>query len=380
MTVRMLFAVLGSLLVFQARGASVALVQPMVADSLRLLHQLPTARVGGIELVRVSDLARIAGATRYWRADVRKVVLRKGTHKLRVAMDNRYAVLDGKAMNLRAPAHGVDGEPGIPLVAVVGVLSALTDDRFVWNGDRREIEVPTSIAHALRPPPDDPVSPANPPDGFAATIRPIRLVVLDAGHGGRDSGSVGRKGVREATVTLDIARRTAKLLRGREIEVVLTRDGDRTRTTVERAQIANGVGADLLVSIHANSSLAADAEGFEIYCLGGGRITETKSSATIEFVSWDDAQAVHVARSRDVARAVQLSLARELGLRNRGVNHAPLPLLRCANLPAIEVDVGFLSHPSDEALLGTAAFREQVARAIVAGIGHYGAADQEAIR
>ena len=372
--------VIAVLLASQARGASVALVQPMVADSLRLLQHLSTTRVGDVELVRISDLARIAGATRYWRADVRKVVLKKDAHKLRVAMDNRYAVLDGTAMNLRAPAHGIDGEPGIPLVAVVPVLSALTDDRFAWNAERREVEVPASVALQMRPPSAGAAPAPAPFEGFAATIRPIRLVVLDPGHGGLDAGSIGAKGVREATVTLDIARRTAKLLRARKIEVVLTRDRDRTRSTIERAQIANGAGADLLVSIHANSSWAADAEGFEIYCLGEGRIPETKSSASIDFVSWDVAQSSHVARSCDVARAVQLSLARELGLRNRGVNHAPLPLLRCANLPAIEVDVGFLSHPSDEALLGTAVFREQVARAVAAGIEHYGAADQEAIR
>ncbi len=364
-----------------ARAAGVDLVYRAGADSVRLIQRLPVARVGGVELLRLSDLARVTGATRYWRADVRKAVLKYGERKLRVTMGNRWAVLDGTPLNLRAPAHGVDGEPGIPVAAVAPLLSELTGDRFVWRQERDEIEVPAVVAARLRPAPPPAFGAIDEaPERFSATIRPLRRVVLDAGHGGDDPGARGKRGTSEATVALDVVRRLQGLLRERKIEAVLTRSADRSLTIEERAAIANGAGADLLISIHANASWAAAAEGFEVYCLGDGRIGEAASSEPIEFVPWEGAQAGHVVRSCDVARAVQLSLARRLGLRNRGVNHARLPLLRVANLPAIQVDVGFLSHPSDEALLGTAAFRQKVARAIIAGVDHYRSAETEALR
>lgn len=373
------FCCLAGLLLSGSLGASarsadpIALVDPSLPDSASLLLRFPTTLAAGVPVVRASEVARVAGATRYWRADVRKVVFKSGEHKLRISMDNRFAVLDGAPFNLQAPANAVDGEPGVPVVALAGVLSALTDLPFVWKPTRGEVHAPPGFGARLEQLGATeqrtrlPLSSPEPPR-TSESSGPIRRVVIDAAHGGRDAGVRGSRGLQESQITLDIARRLRSRLRAAGLEVVLTREADNSLSSEQRAAIANRARADLLVSIHVNKAWAPRAQGFEVYCMSDPIEQRRRSSGALDFVPWENAFAGHERRSWEIARELQLALSQDLKLTNRGVNRAQLELARAVNMPSVQVEVGFVSNANDAALLRQPKFRERVAGALARGI------------
>lgn len=173
-----------------------------------------------------------------------------------------------------------------------------------------------------------------------------RLVVLDPGHGGLDGGA-GDEELPEKTVNLQIALHLADLLRERGFEVAMTRSDDTFIPLWERAALANALEADLFVSIHNNSATDPAAHGTETYYL-------PKQPNNL----W-------------LAQAVQQELVRTLGRRNRGVKSNNFWVLRDAEVPAILVEVSFMSNPEERALLADEAYRQKAADAIARGIVQY---------
>lgn len=187
-------------------------------------------------------------------------------------------------------------------------------------------------------------------------------VVVDAGHGGHDTGAIGRSGLEEKEVNLDIARRVYRLLQAMGITVRLTRvdgnpvrpwtRGNRTqqrRDLLARCEIADDMDADLFVSIHANARARNPLQY---------RGTET-------YYRKEDSAAFAYAMQKEVARAV--------GIRDGGAIKHPksIIVLYAAKMPSVLVEVAYLSHPEDEALLATSALRERAAQGIVSGIKRY---------
>ncbi len=232
-------------------------------------------------------------------------------------------------------------------------------------------------------PSGDPVANLIPGGAGEAGGRRLR-VVLDPGHGGRDPGAIGVRGIREKDVTLSIAREVAARLRedGRW-EVRLTREGDQTLALEQRTAIANAFGADLFISIHANASPSRRAGGVETYYLeratdraarrlaarenGGGEVDE------MEHILADVVLTAKVRESRRLAEDLQAALVGRLsqmkrGLRDLGVKRGPFYVLAGAFMPAVLVETAFLTHPEEARLLGDSAFRRQAAEAIAAGI------------
>ena len=187
-------------------------------------------------------------------------------------------------------------------------------------------------------------------------------IAIDAGHGGNDTGAIGRSGLMEKEVTLDIALRVGQLLEQAGAKVVYTRTGDsivkplegggngsRTDQLYARCAIANGAPADLFVSIHCN------ARGKDPMSIRG---TETyyRKSDSVEF-----------------ARVMQQEVVRALGTPDGGARYHPksIVVLYRTGMPAVLVETAYLSHPTDEALLAEESFREQAAQGIVSGIKRY---------
>ncbi|MDR7460198.1 MAG: N-acetylmuramoyl-L-alanine amidase family protein [Armatimonadota bacterium] len=181
------------------------------------------------------------------------------------------------------------------------------------------------------------------------TDGPVRghVVVVDPGHGGRDPGAIGPTGLVEKEVNLDIALRLRRLLVGDGIRVVMTRETDATVELPDRVRIARERGGTVFVSIHAN----AHARGGPI-----------QSGTETYFLN---------AHSQALAQLVQDELVRALGLPNRGVKTANFYVLRESTMPAILVEVAFISHPAEEARLREDAFRERVAEAIARGVARF---------
>jgi N-acetylmuramoyl-L-alanine amidase len=213
-------------------------------------------------------------------------------------------------------------------------------------------------------------------------------VVIDAGHGGKDSGAIGPSGLMEKHVVLDIATRLQDLLRrDPQWRVTLTRDTDVFIPLEERTAIANAKAADLFVSIHANAAERPEAHGIETYFLDLAsdeqslRVAARENATTLSKVSslqliLRDLQMTSKRNESSLlAGSVQQALVQPTGGgkagRDLGVKHAPFVVLIGAEMPSILVETGFISNPTEERRLADPKYRAQAARAIFQGIAEY---------
>ncbi|ETT68518.1 MULTISPECIES: N-acetylmuramoyl-L-alanine amidase [Paenibacillus] len=173
-----------------------------------------------------------------------------------------------------------------------------------------------------------------------------KLVVLDAGHGAKDSGAVGVTGKYEKNFNLAIVLKTAALLKKESnIDVVLTRSDDTFLELKDRAAMANNLKADLFISVHANSSASSAASGTETY--------------------------YQREASKALAKVMHKYLVEATGLSDRGVRYGNFHVIRETKMPAVLLEVGYLSNKKDETLLFTEALQNKVAASIVSGIKEY---------
>jgi N-acetylmuramoyl-L-alanine amidase/putative methionine-R-sulfoxide reductase with GAF domain len=218
---------------------------------------------------------------------------------------------------------------------------------------------------------------------------PRMRIVVDAGHGGWDLGTVGRRGLLEKDLVLEIAQRLGKLLESRlGVEVIYTRQDDNYIPLDERASIANQVQADLFVSVHANYSDLPSARGVETYYTNffsapGAKDVDAHASAVgvkSPVTASLSAADLHdrIEQSRHLAASVQRSLYGTLsmqnpGLRDRGIKEAGFVVLTESAMPGILAEVSFVSSPTDEQKLRSDGYREQIAEALYRGIARYAA-------
>ncbi len=217
----------------------------------------------------------------------------------------------------------------------------------------------------------------------------IGRIVVDAGHGGHDSGTLGPYGLQEKTVVLDVALRLGKLLKQRlGAEVIYTRRRDTYVPLKTRTEIANSARADLFISIHANSSRDPSARGVETYYLNFTTSPEAMEVAARENAVSDES--IHdlpdlvkeitlkdkIEESHEFAADVQQALYDDLeednpGLKDRGVKKAPFVVLTGAQMPSILAEISFLTNPEDAHDLSQAAYRQRIAESLYDGIAKY---------
>ncbi len=220
------------------------------------------------------------------------------------------------------------------------------------------------------------------------------LVVIDPGHGGEQEGALSPRGEREKDLALQISRRLAARLRRDGLRVVLTRTADVAVPLAARAAVANAIRADLFVSIHLNSMPTAEARrvthGVETYFLSADATDAAATAvaarenadrlagepdldpddpvaAILNDLEHDEA----LRRSSRLAQDVHRRLVAALGAEDRGVRQAPFFVLAGARMPAVLVEVGFLSNPAEADLLRTRAHQDRIAEAIAEGIAAF---------
>jgi N-acetylmuramoyl-L-alanine amidase len=230
-------------------------------------------------------------------------------------------------------------------------------------------------------------------DGETSLVRALGLkigrIVIDAGHGGHDSGTIGADGIEEKDVVLDVALRLGKLLRDRlGAEIIYTRSDDTFVPLETRTAIANKAQADLFLSIHANSSPDASARGVETYYLNF-----TSDPTALDVAARENAvsdQSIHqlsdlvkkialkdkIAESREFAADVEEGLYGGLqhgnpGLKDRGVKKAPFVVLIGANMPSILAEISFVTNPKDADQLQQPEYRQRVAESLYKGVARY---------
>jgi len=219
----------------------------------------------------------------------------------------------------------------------------------------------------------------------------LETIVIDPGHGGRDTGAVGPKGLREKDVVLDIALRLRRLIQKRlGIRVVMTRTEDVFVPLEERTAIANRAKADFFISIHVNAAPRSRARGFETYFLSREPSdSEARASAIRENLSvnlgglkpreedalrailWDMANTLYLKESSELAQILLEEIDKILRVNNRGVKSAPFFVLMGAAMPAVLTEVAFISNPKEESKLQAEQYKERVAEALYAGVARF---------
>ncbi len=394
-----------------------------VGDNIVSLSQPPSRGEGGLQ-VPVDFLKKtfgdLLGYAFEWHPETsRLTIVRRGNRELGVTLDVVH--LQGMTTVVlqfpEEPRYQIDrSQPGAitvqmlsdrltpppakevqdPLVQAVAIdpqqiriqlaAGAQAESYVLENPFRLVFDIhPTSSVDV----PTQPLERAQRPPG-------IHMIVIDPGHGGGESGAVGPGGVMEKDLTLEFARELAGKLGRLGVQTLLTRNEDATVPHDARPALANQNKADLFISIHLNSSLGAGAHGTETYFLspqatdaraaqaaaaenstpaaagstakGAGAAAEQQD---VDLILWDLAQSHHLSESQRLANLIQGEFNTALQLKDRGVKQAPFRVLKGATMPAVLVELGFISNPEEEKKLQDPAYRDQLLDALVTAIARY---------
>lgn len=296
---------------------------------------IETTFIAGTRYLRLGDWARANGLEVRWIQPGESVSLTNRNYRLVFEKDSREAEINGIRVGLSYAFVLRDG---------AGYLS--------------EVDAATTVRPILSPPVNR--------DG-----QKINTVVIDAGHGGRDPGFQDGANT-EKKYTLLLAKELGNQLTKAGYKVVLTRGADQSLELSERAEIANRRQADLFISLHWNSSATARSEvkGVQIYCLTPAGASSSNAGGQIR-----DAGTKPGNRNNEknmfLAYQLQKSLTRKLGVEDRGIRRARFAVLCGAEMPAVLIEGGFMSHPSESKKIYDADYRKQMAGAIVDGVQAY---------
>lgn len=280
-------------------------------------------------------------------------------------------------------SNSTDSPKGEAKLSAAGKASdAISDARPSVSGSEH-------TAAEFSPAPAKTITPAKPNSGTRSLVRSLGLkvsrVVIDAGHGGHDTGSIGPGGYAEKDLVLDVALRLKDLIENElGAEVIMTRSDDTFVPLESRTAIANQHGADLFISIHANSSRIRAARGIESYFLNFTSSREALETASRENAASE--RSIHelqdlvkkimlrdkVDESRELAQYIQRSMmARKNAGTDRGVKQAPFIVLIGANMPSVLAEVCFISNPQEEKFVKTPENRQAIAQTLFDGVRSY---------
>jgi N-acetylmuramoyl-L-alanine amidase len=245
-----------------------------------------------------------------------------------------------------------------------------TTSRLVVDVLAAQSETTSQTPPAPPPPPSE-------PQPLTAPAASVRAVAIDPGHGGADEGAKGPGGTLEKDLTLTLARRLKAAIEGRlGIRGILTREEDRKIPLDERTAIANNNKADLFISLHLNASFRPDSKGASIYVAAFDDPDQARTLAPervpafgggmrdIELIPWNLAQIRYLDQSTAVAHIVEQQFQNRIPLDIRSVDRAPLGVLESANMPAVLVELGYLTNPEQEKQLASPEFQATVVQAL----------------
>jgi N-acetylmuramoyl-L-alanine amidase len=319
-------------------------------------ESLATYNVNGVSYISLTNLCNAKGIA--WDFDTfsRVIILSRGTHNIGLMIGDSFILVDGSPQHLSYPVDMYQGMVVVPYSFKGQVI----------DGIFKEYVLPArSYPSALS----------------------LKKIVIDAGHGGEDPGALGRTGLREKDVNLDIAKKLAAILREDGLEVVLTRSSDRFISLPARVSIANSANADLFVSIHSNASRTRSLNGFEVYYVASS-VNDSKrannsarsvpisaehfelasSSMDLKAIIWDMIHVSNQAESVSLARKICRVMDDNSDSRIIGIKGARFAVLKGARMPAVLVETGFVSNREEEKLLKNSIYRQKVAEIIAKGV------------
>ena len=378
-----------------------ALAQGAATDSLRVVANGRDAAIATRVEAQATYVSADAAATalggRLQRLPNHRFLLSVGGVAFEMADRTSFALSDGRLYPLMAPSRERDGQLEVPVQLFTDVAPR-AGASLAWNPARRRLAVVPARVPSVASLPDAGVRPQ--PSG-AAGVRSARrrVVVIDAGHGGRDPGMRGwspeRTTVREKDVTLGVSLLLERELERRGYAVVMTRRTDTLIALADRGRIANRSKGDLFISVHVNAANPnwrdpQAARGFETYFLAEAKTEDERRVANMEnevvrfeteadaprndplgFIINDMAQNEHLRESSDLADGMQRALGRVHPGPSRGVKQAGFRVLVSAYMPAVLVEIGFGTNSAEAAFISSEAGQRTLAWAIADAAAGY---------
>ncbi|MCQ9207522.1 MAG: N-acetylmuramoyl-L-alanine amidase [Omnitrophica bacterium] len=294
-----------------------------------------------------------------WDLVSQKIKLEKGKDIVILRPNSRLALLNDKPIKLEHLVAYRDG------AAYISAESAAFLAREVFAAEKRAVPVSKHYG--------------------------IKTIVIDPGHGGKDFGAVGKYKTREKNIVLDVSKRLKKHLKRKNLNIILTREKDVFVSLKGRARLANSKGADLFISVHANASRFSRARGFEVFYLSEATDDKARAMAAAENESlkfendeiaesedlstattiWDLKLKDNRRESKGLAYYIYNITSDRMRMKKRGVKGANFAVLRGARMPAVLVELGFLTNSREASKLKKSYYREQIAEAISRSILAY---------
>ena len=335
-------------------------------------------RINGRHYVLLTDICRAHGIEWEWDSISRKIFLRKSGREVALLVGSKYYYDGKKIKRLDLPVRMKSGSVWVP------VRFAKYTVKRLFKLGKRPSPIPTSKAF---PPPKRPK--AEKP----AAKRPlekkfeIKKIVIDAGHGGKDPGAIGRTGLYEKHVVLDVSRRIKKELEKNGIDVIMTRNSDKFISLGGRTKIANKNNADLFVSIHANANRRRWIRGFEVYYLSEATDDNARALAVAEnsvlkyeeesfgkhtkdldAIVWDLTLSENREESIELAGFICQGVGKKARPKKNSIRSARFYVLKGAEMPAVLVELSYLSNKYDERNLKKSSYKQKLAKGIADGI------------
>jgi len=320
----------------------------------------PSYWIRGAEYLPLVFICDAYGVQWEWDPASRVVDLSKGGSKMRFSVDGYKVYVNGSLSVQERPVLMYKGAVCVPSDFL----------RTVFN--------------RLFAPPAEGRGPA--PQPSRMPTHTIKRIIIDAGHGGYDPGAIGRDGVKEKYIAFDIAQRVKELLEGQGIDVFVTRSDDRFIPLWGRVDVANNAKPDLFVSIHANASRARRLKGFEVYylseaidddaravaaaengSLGFDRNSYYLHSNVLDTILWD----LELTENRRDSIDLGNCILDAVGVPKRGLKSARFYVLKNVRVPAVLIEVGYITNTDECTKLGWGEYRATIAEQIVKGISAY---------
>lgn len=316
--------------------------------------------IGGATYYPLVTLCDLRGVQMQYDALLRTAYLSKDAQRVSLRVGDALVLVNDVALHLNSPISVYQGAIAVPRQFKEQVFDVLF----------RQVNLVNRRAEASK-------------------IK-LNKVVIDAGHGGNDPGAIGKHGLKEKDVNLDIAKRLSSLLRAEGVQTVFTRSTDKFIPLSTRVSIANRSGVDLFISIHSNAARSRSLSGFEVYYVAPS-VSDSKRAAftargaslnlkdtifssdtqDLRTIVWDMIYANSRAESIELSRSLCKVMDASIDANILGVKNARFQVLKGITMPGILIEVGFVSNLDEERLLSTGAYREKLAAGIIEGIRDY---------
>ena len=290
-----------------------------------------------------------------------------------------------------------------PATIELGLGAAFASYRATEQREGGQLRLTVDLMATATPAPSDATAPApgtEPAQAAPQELPPllpeatgVRTIVLDPGHGGTEQGARGPSGTLEKNVALAVARQLKSAIEARlGLRVLLTRSGDETVALDARAAFANNNKADLFISLHANASVRSSVTGAEVFYVTLGEYgNSARASAAepgallptlgggqraVDLILWEMAQAQHLNASARLARLMEGEMRQRLPMSPRAIQQAPFRVLVGANMPAVLVEMGFITNPAEEKRLNTPEYQSQIVNALLGAVVRFKATSE----